>query len=374
MDDVIRILGELISFPTVVGTSNRDIVTFISGRLKECGATVAVLPGPEGDRSNIFASFGPTTEAGLVLSGHMDVVPARQDEWSGDPFILRRDGERLYGRGTTDMKGFLAAMLAIVPYLGRMKLRRPLHMAFSYDEEAGCIGVPHLIKQIPELCVRPFGCIVGEPSGLSPVRAHKGKAAVRISIEGLGGHSSRPDLGLNAIAALGVLLQAATEQAEQVQRGRQDPIFQPAYSTLQVGICRGGEALNIIPAHAEMEMEARAIPGVDPATVLAPVLDKIPALEKQGYKIRVTRLSNYPGLMLDASAPLTALVSNASGRDLQDAVSYGTEAGLFQAAGIPSIICGPGDIAQAHRPNEYILASELHDCVSFLKRVTSELA
>ena len=373
MDDVIRILGELISFPTVVGTSNRDIVAFISGRLEECGATVTVLPGPEGDRSNIFASFGPTAEAGLVLSGHMDVVPARQDEWTGDPFILRRDGERLHGRGTTDMKGFLAAMLAIAPSLGKMELRRPLHMAFSYDEEAGCIGVPHLIKQIPQLCARPFGCIVGEPSGLSPVRAHKGKAAVRISIEGLGGHSSRPDLGLNAIAALGVLLQAATEQAEHARQGRQDPIFQPAYSTLQVGTCRGGEALNIIPAHAEMEMEARAIPGVDPTAVLAPVLDKIPLLEKQGYKITVKQLSNYPGLMLDASAPLTELVLNASGRDLQDAVSYGTEAGLFQAAGIPSIICGPGDIARAHKPNEYILASELHDCVSFLKRIATEL-
>ena len=373
MDDVIRILGELISFPTVVGTSNRDIVAFISGCLEECGATVTVLPGPEGDRSNIFASFGPTAEAGLVLSGHMDVVPARQDEWTGDPFILRRDGERLHGRGTTDMKGFLAAMLTIAPSLGKMELRRPLHMAFSYDEEAGCIGVPHLIKQIPQLCARPFGCIVGEPSGLSPVRAHKGKAAVRISIEGLGGHSSRPDLGLNAIAALGVLLQAATEQAEHARQGQQDPIFQPAYSTLQVGTCRGGEALNIIPAHAEMEMEARAIPGVDPTAVLAPVLDKIPLLEKQGYKITVKQLSNYPGLMLDASAPLTELVLNASGRDLQDAVSYGTEAGLFQAAGIPSIICGPGDIARAHKPNEYILASELHDCVSFLKRIATEL-
>ncbi len=374
MDDVFGILDQLIRFQTVVGTPNYDIVAFICEYLEKNGAAVTIMPGPEGDRSNIFASFGPAKVSGLVLSGHMDVVPAQSAEWASDPFSLRREGERLYGRGTTDMKGFLAAMLAVAPQLGKMGLRRPLHMAFSYDEEAGCIGVPHLINQIQHLCALPFGCIVGEPSGLSPVCAHKGKAAVRISIEGLGGHSSQPDLGLNAITALGILLQMATETAECTYQFGQDPIFQPAYSTLQVGTCRGGDAVNIIPAHAAMELEARAIPGVDPATVFAPVLDKIPALEKMGYKINVTQLSQYPGLLLDASAPLVGLVSTASGRNLQLAVSYGTEAGLFQAAGIPSIICGPGDIARAHKPNEYVLASELHDCVSFLERVIGELA
>ncbi|MGF0540675.1 acetylornithine deacetylase [Agrobacterium sp. ES01] len=362
-----EILTALVRVPSIVGTSNAGIVELVRSYLEGFGVTVHVLPGPEGDRANLFATIGPSDKAGYILSGHMDVVPAQEAGWSSDPFVLRRDGEALFGRGTSDMKGFLAAALAAVPALAASSLTRPIHLAFSYDEEAGCRGVPHLLSRLPELCVAPLGAVIGEPSGMRPILAHKGKAAARITLRGRSGHSSRPDLGLNAVHAMATVLGMAVSTAQDLANGPFDPTFDPAYSSLQAGLIQGGQALNIIPDQCTLDVEARAISGVDAATLLAPVRIAAEALRASGFGVEWNDLSAYPALSLARQTALADLFTELTGQEPLAAVSYGTEAGLFQAAGVDAIICGPGDISRAHKPDEYILASELSACQSMIE-------
>jgi acetylornithine deacetylase len=364
---VTDILERLIAFPSIVGTPNGNIVDWIRSYLEGHGARVVVLVGPEGDRSNLFATFGPSDRSGYILSGHMDVVPAKKPGWTSDPFQLRQVGERLYGRGSSDMKGFLAACLAAAPALAGRKLTQPVHLAFSYDEEAGCRGVPHLIARVPDLCAPPAGAIIGEPSKMQAILAHKGKAAVRVTMRGRAGHSSRPDLGINAIHAMAGILSAAVANARDLAEGPFDPTFEPPYSSLQIGVITGGQAVNIIPDLCEVEFEARAIAGVDPLALLAPIRQQLDVLIAAGADATWTEMSAYPALSLPETAALARLLEELSGHPLIGAVSYGTEAGLYQAAGIDSIICGPGDINRAHKPDEYILTSELAACQAMIE-------
>ena len=368
------ILASLVSFPSVVGRSNAAIVDWIRSYLASHGVQAAVLPGPEGDRSNLFATIGPRDRPGLILSGHMDVVPAEEPEWISDPFRLRRDGDRLYGRGASDMKGFLAAALAAVPRLLALQPKSPIHLAFSYDEEAGCRGVPHLIARLGELCAHPACAVIGEPSGLRAIRGHKGKAAARITIRGRAGHSSRPDLGLNAIHAMARVLAAAVAAAEAAKSGPRRPAFEPPYSTVQVGALRGGEALNIIPALCVAEVEARAVAGVSPVALLEPIRAALARLDAEGFETRWEPLSDYPALALPEDAPVARMLADITGQEPLAAISYGTEAGLYMAAGIDAIICGPGDIARAHKPNEYIEASELAACERLILDLAARFA
>lgn len=365
----IDILEKLVSFPSVVGTPNDAIVDWVRSFLKAHGAVVHVLPGPEGDRVNLFATLGPRDTAGYVLSGHMDVVPATEPGWTSDPFRLRKEANRLYGRGTTDMKGFLAAALATVPKFARLTLARPIHLAFSYDEEAGCRGVPHMLARLPDLCAPPQGAVIGEPSGMQSILAHKGKAAAKVTVEGRAGHSSRPDLGLNAIHGMATVLTKAVAAATALTAGPFDATFEPPYSSLQVGRLNGGRAVNIIPDLCEAELEARAIAGVDPRLLLAPVREAAEALTAEGYGVTWEELSSYPALSLPRTAPLAVLFRELTGREPLAAVSYGTEAGLFQRAGIDAIICGPGEIDRAHKPDEYIRVEELSACETLLERL-----
>ena len=364
-----KLLSALVGFASVVGTPNLTLMEFVRDYLDRHGISCRILPGPEGDRANLFATIGDASKPGYVLSGHVDVVPAGEAEWLADPFILRADGERLIGRGACDMKGFVAAVLAAAPALAAMDLTAPVHIALSYDEEAGCKGVPHLLAALPELCAPPLGAIIGEPTGLVPVLAHKGKASVRLSAKGISGHSSRPDLGRNAIHALVPVLAAAIAQAEALQDGPQDARFAPPFSSLQIGTVAGGQAVNIIPDRAEARIEARAIAGVDPESLLAPVIASAAAM---GVESEI--LSSYPALALDAAAPLAALAAAISGHVPLGAVSFGTEAGLFQQAGIQAVICGPGDIARAHRPEEYITNSELESARAMVLALGRQLS
>lgn len=364
---VVDILETLISFPSVVGTANGPIVEWIKTYLEAHGAAVSVLAGPEGDRANLFATIGPRDVPGYILSGHMDVVPAGEAGWESDPFQLRRNGDALYGRGTSDMKGFLACALAAVAKMSTMPLARPIHLAFSYDEEAGCRGVPHMLAHLPTLCAAPLGAIIGEPSGMRAIRAHKGKAAARVTIKGRSGHSSRPDLGLNAIHAMADVLAAARDAAAHLTQGPFEAVFEPAYSSLQVGTVRGGQAVNIIPDVCEAEFEARAISGIDPASLLKPIRHAAEALKASGYGVEWTEMSAYPALSLPEDAPLAALLARLTGIEPLAAVSYGTEAGLFQQAGVDAIICGPGDISRAHKANEFILIDELAQCQTMIE-------
>lgn len=365
----VEILEKLVGFPSVVSTPNTDIVAWIRGYLQYHGIAVTLLPGPEGDRSNLFATIGPREVPGYILSGHMDVVPAAESGWTGDPFRLRQEAARLYGRGATDMKGFLAAALAVAPKLAEMHLRRPLHLAFSYDEEAGCRGVPHMIARLPELCATPLGAIIGEPSSLHAIRAHKGKAAARLTVKGRSGHSSRPDMGLNAIHAIASVFARAVAEADRLASGPFEHVFEPPYSSLQIGTVKGGQAVNIIPDTCEAEFEARAISGVDPAELLAPVREAAEALSERGFEVEWQELSSYPALSLGPDAPLARLLEELTGLESLPAVSYGTEAGLFQRAGIDAIICGPGEIGRAHKPDEFILVDELLACQAMIERL-----
>lgn len=361
-------LEKLVGFDSVVGRPNAPIVEFVRAWLSGFGVDAHVLPGPEGDRSNLFASIGPADRPGYVLSGHLDVVPAKEPGWLGDPFVLREDAGRLIGRGACDMKGFVAAALSIVPELLAMNLKVPVHLALSYDEEAGCRGVPHLLSALPGLCAPPAGAIIGEPSGLTPVLAHKGKSAIRLTAKGVAGHSSRPDLGANAIHALIPALSAAVAQAKALQSGPKDARFLPPWSSLQIGTVSGGQALNVIPEAATAEIEARAIAGVDPSDLLAPVV-----AAAEGAGIEASFLATYPALALDRGHPLADLMAQLTGKTPQGAVSYGTEAGLFQSAGIAAIICGPGDIDRAHKPEEYLTCDELHATCALMRRLGQSL-
>jgi len=372
--DVFDILDRLVAFPSVAGKSNGDIAGWIEAYLRQHGAKVTLLPGPEGDRSNLFATIGPADVPGYILSGHMDVVPAGEPQWSTPPFALRREGERLYGRGTTDMKGFLAAALAAVSKLAGFRLTKPVHLALSYDEEIGCRGVPHLIARLPDLCAKPLGVIVGEPSGMRAVRSHKGKAAARVIIKGRSGHSSRPDLGLNAIHGMADVLSVAVVEAEALTHGPFDTTFEPPYSSLQAGVVAGGQSVNIIPDVCTLDLEARAIPGTDPASLLAPVKAQAEALAVDGFRIEWTPMSAYPALSLPLDAALATLLRELTGETPLAAVSYGTEAGLYQAAGFDAIICGPGDIGRAHKPDEYILADELAACQRMIEALGARCA
>lgn len=367
------ILEKLVGFPSVVGTPNGDIVTWVKGYLESHGAAVTVLPGPEEDRANLFATIGPKDEPGYILSGHMDVVPASEPNWTSDPFRLRGEGDVLFARGACDMKGFLAAALAALPAMAKMPLSRPIHFAFSYDEEAGCRGVPHMIRQIGNLCAPPLGAIIGEPSGMVAIRGHKGKAAARIEIHGTTGHSSRPDKGLNAIHAMTAVMNVAMKSIDTLRNGPFDRTFEPPYSTLQIGTIAGGRSVNIIPDLCAVELEARAVPGMSPMVLLEPIKAAVDALEKDGFRTIWETKSTYPALSLGAEAPLVRLMEDLTGTPTLAAVSFGTEAGLYQAAGIDAIICGPGDIARAHRADEFIRTDELAACEDMVVRLAKTL-
>lgn len=367
-DTAEQLLAKLIGFASVVGTSNADIMAFIREYLGGHGIAARLLPGPEGDRSNLFATIGDASRPGYILSGHVDVVPAGEPEWRADPFVLRQDGDRMIARGACDMKGFVAAVLAVAPELAAMRLSAPVHIALSYDEEAGCRGVRHLLAALPDLCAPAAGCIVGEPTGLRPVLAHKGKAALLLRAHGRSGHSSRPDLGVNAIHALLPALNAALIQAAALQEGARDARFEPPWSSLQIGTISGGRAINIIPDRAEAQIEARAIAGVDPLGLLEPVA------AAAGDGVEVEHLSSYPALALDAGDPLVPLAEAISGKRALGAVSFGTEAGLYQEAGVPALICGPGDIGRAHRPEEYLTRHELAATCAMIRALGRRLS
>ena len=375
------ILADLVAFPSLPATPNAAIVDRVRAELARHGVESAVIAGPEGDRSNLFATIGPRDRPGYILSGHMDVVPVEGQVWATDPFRLSPDGERLFGRGTTDMKGFLACVLAMVPEFLAMPLARPVHLAFSYDEEIGCRGAPHLIERLPSLCAQPAGCIVGEPTGMRPVLSHKGKQAVELVIEGRAGHSSNPALGENALYPAAELLLFVRDLAARLAaEGPFDERFNPPHTTLQAGVVHGGSAVNIIPDRASVEIEVRSVPGLAPATVTAEVVGELVALadrakaEERQLRVSHRELASYPALPPPEDRALADLIERLTGHAALASVSYGTEAGLFHAAGIPAIVCGPGAIARAHRANEYVLKSELAACRDMLRGLGAVLA
>ncbi|WAF85243.1 acetylornithine deacetylase [Metapseudomonas otitidis] len=375
------LLERLVAFPTVSRDSNLALIGFIRDYLAGHGVASELFLNAEGTKANLFATLGPTDRGGVVLSGHTDVVPVDGQAWTRDPFRLSESEGRLYGRGTADMKGFIASVLAAVPAFLAQPLRLPVHLAFSYDEEVGCLGVRSLLDALAQRPNRPRLCLIGEPTELRPVLGHKGKLAMRCQVHGAACHSAYAPQGVNAIEYAARLIGHLGEIGEELARPEHhDPRFDPPYSTVQTGLIEGGRALNIVPAECRFDFEVRALPGFD-AQQVATRLDRyakaelVPRMQavQPGTGIRFEPLGSYPGLATDAASEAAELVALISGSRDFGTVAFGTEGGLFHEAGIPTVVCGPGSMDQGHKPDEFVTLAQLEACDAMLLRLAEHL-
>jgi len=375
-----EILQALIAFPSVSSNSNLDIVAWIESYLAQQGVVTRRIPDQSGAKASILATIGPRERPGVILSAHTDVVPVEGQSWSSPPFVGTRRDDRIVGRGATDMKGFIACILAHVPQFKAAATATPVHIALSYDEEVGCLGVPDLIAELARLPARPALCIVGEPTGLAVVNAHKGKVARRVTIRGRGGHSALPHRAANAVIAAARIGAFLDDLAQKCARdGVRDVAFDPPYTTIHVGSLHGGGALNLVPDHAVLEFEIRDVPGADMAALLAAADDYIAAqrevLRAQAPEADITVVDTlaYPALTPASDAAVATAQRLAQRTDAAGAVSFGTEAGLYAEAGIATVVCGPGDIGRAHKADEWIGLDELAAADGMLQQLAGEL-
>jgi acetylornithine deacetylase len=376
-----ELLSKLVSFDTTSRNSNLALIGFVRAYLDAHEIPYRISTDPAGEKANIHAIIGPQGPGGVALSGHVDTVPVDGQAWSTDPFSLRAADGRLYARGSADMKGFVSACLAAVPDMKARKLVRPLHLFISYDEEVGCFGAKRLIEDIDQSGLKPALCVVGEPSGMQPILAHKGKLNLQVRVRGLPGHSSEPSKGVNAIHVAGeAIAYVAAEARRLAKEGPFADGFDPSHTSIHVGTIQGGTILNIIPERCEFIMEWRTIPGDDAmqhvkrmqqfvAANIEPAMHTVN--RSTGFDFEV--LIQMPGLSLDPDHELTSIVKQLTGSNSTGNVSYGTEGGYYQGAGIPTIICGPGHIAQAHQPDEWIAQEQLDSCDAFIRRLADRL-
>ncbi len=378
----IALIGKLIAFPTVSRDSNRDLLVFVAETLGHAGVASEIIWNEERTKGNLWATIDPTDRKGVILSGHSDVVPVDGQEWTSDPFALRREGERLYGRGACDMKGFLGVVLAAVPTSARASLRAPIHLAVSYDEEVGCTGVRSLIARLAEIPTRPVLCLVGEPTSMQPVIGQKGGGLYRVALRGHSAHSSLAPQAINAVEFAADVVRLITSIGDWLKESHVvDEEFDVPYSTMSVTRIDGGTALNIIPGDCELNFDLRALPELDATQVIAKLKDAIESETLPRMRARhpdcgieLETLVELLPLATDPNHPAVTLVKRLTGRNDHSKVSYGTEAGLFsQRAGITLIVCGPGSIAQAHKPDEYLEIEEVRKCSAFLDRLTRHL-
>jgi acetylornithine deacetylase len=372
-----ELLARLVAFDTTSHKSNLAIVAFIEDYLLQHGVVSHRVTSDDGEKASLFATIGPEGKSGIALSGHTDVVPVDGQAWDSDPFTLRADNGKLYGRGTCDMKGFLACVLAAVPHFKSKTLATPIHIAFSYDEEIGCIGVRPMIAEFGRKLPKPRLVIVGEPTSMRVVDAHKGPVRWQVDVKGRAAHSSMAPLGVNAISYAAQLMNYLSKLEADLKATARDDRFDPPYASLQVTKIEGGTANNIIPVLCRLGFEVRATPGLDIDAIEQRVTafaqsDLVPAMRSVAPEadIEITRANYVPPFGAEAGSEVTSLAMKFAGQNRTHAVSYATEAGLFQQAGSPSIVCGPGDIAQAHTANEWVLESELVACTAFLERLT----
>lgn len=373
--DIIAIVRKLIAFDTVSRNSNLELIAAAREILSAAGADLRFTYDPKRTKANLFATFGPQTGGGLVLSGHTDVVPVDGQEWTSNPFAAEVRGDRLYGRGAADMKGFLGVLLALAPEIARLDLRRPIHFAFSFDEEVGCTGVRHLLSDLHDANIRPALAIIGEPTEMRVVSAHKAGAVIETAVRGREGHSSAPAQGASAVMMAGEFVALLAKRQEALAAVRDD-FFDPPYTTLQANVISGGTAVNVLARDARVIWEYRALPDRDPSEILSAVEQEANAAILARYRagapeaaFRTEVLAAYPGLAHNADSPAVKLACAITGSNRTHAVSYGTEAGLFQRTGIPAVICGPGSIAQAHKADEFIALEQLDQCAAFLERL-----
>lgn len=377
----VEILGKLVSFPTVSRTSNLALVDYVRSLLEPLGAHVRMV-SDEADRTNLWVSIGPVDVPGVVLSGHSDVVPVEGQAWSRDPFTLARDGERLFGRGTADMKGFLACALACAVRATQQRLAAPLHLSISFDEEIGCVGVRSLLADLSQLPVRPALCWIGEPTSLQLAVGHKGKMAFRAVCTGREAHSALAPSGLNAIHIATDFIAALRHlQSDLATEGARDNDYDVPYSTVHVGTIHGGHALNIVPASCSLDFEVRNIAEQDideidrtirdlAAQIVAPLRADFPEAA-----ISIEAVNAYPGLNTRHEGALRFMTKLTGTNQDSLKVAFGTEGGLFsERLAIPTVICGPGSMEQGHKPDEFIAIAQLEACDALLDRLLAELA
>jgi acetylornithine deacetylase len=373
----LAILERLIAFDTTSRGSNLALIEWVEAYLDGHGVAHRRVANAEGTKSNLMALIGPAVDGGVVLSGHTDVVPVDGQAWSSDPFALTERDGRLYGRGTCDMKGFLALALAAVPELAAASLQRPVHLAFSYDEEIGCLGAPAMIEQIVHDRPSPALVVVGEPTDLVAVNGHKGIATFTVTVRGREAHSSQTQQGVSAIMEAVPLLAGLRELADRLER-EADPAspFTPKGATLTVGVIHGGTAGNILARECQFLFDLRCPPGLDPAQILAPFHAQVEALDRAlkarapEAGARILRRSQTPPLAPEPNGAAEALARRLAGDNGPPrAVAFAAEAGQFQQAGFSTVICGPGSILQAHQPDEFVERSQLERGAGFMRRL-----
>ena len=378
---VYEIFDRLIGFPTVSRDDNIDLIRYIADYLSGAGIEAELYPHEDGDRASLFATVGPHKRGGVVLSGHTDVVPVEGQAWTSDPFRLVRRENRLFGRGSADMKGFIACAIEALVAARDLDLARPLHVAFSYDEEIGCVGVRPMLAELAAAGIRPEWVLIGEPTSMQVATGHKGKTGIRATCRGHAAHSALAPTGLNAIHLAADMLSGIREMQAGIERaGHRDPDYDVPYTTLHAGVIRGGTALNIVPDHCEMLFEIRNIAEDDPKPILDEFFDRaegIVASKRNMFpeaEIRLDIFNEYPGLSTDETGDLTARAIGLSGQASRIKVAFGTEGGLFQEVlGTTAIVCGPGSMDQGHKPDEFVTIEQMEDCRSMLLRVTDTL-
>ncbi len=366
------ILEKLINFNSTSSESNLDLILFIQSYLESYKIKSEIIFNEEKTKANLHAIIGPSEKPGVVLSGHTDVVPVDGQKWDTDPFKLSEKANKLFGRGTADMKSFLAVALAMVPVMVKKNLKKPIHLAFSYDEEVGCLGAPSLVDHISKYSIKPLVVIVGEPTNMEIVNSHKGVMGFMTSLTGLEGHSSAPEKGLNTIIYASKLINFINTLYEE-EKLNKNPIFDPPYTTIHIGTIQGGSALNIIPKKCSFVWEYRYLPDQESNNIIdkfnSYVTETLLPEMKVVYKdanISTRQIAHVPPLKSSNNTEIENLIMKLAKSNTVKTVSYGTEGGIFQKKDIPTIVCGPGSIDQAHKANEFIKITEIEKCEKFL--------
>ena len=381
LSDTTDILADLIGFPTVSPDSNLDMINYIANHLSRLGARVDLFPDPTGAKANLFATLGPDMNGGIMLSGHSDVVPVTDQNWSSNPFEMQAHDCRLYGRGTCDMKGFIAATLAMAPHYASQRLHRPVHFAFTHDEESGCFGAQALVAELKKRQIKPAIAIIGEPTEMRIIEGHKGCCEYTTRFSGLEGHGSAPDQGVNAAEYAVRFVTRLMELREQLkQRAPTDSRFEPPWTTLSIGRINGGVAHNVIVGKAEVDWEMRPVQAADLAFVkdnIQHYVDQalVPAMRQIHPEADISTeiIAEVCGLEPMSDNAARHLLLELTGANGADVVAFGTEAGLFQDLGLSAVVCGPGSISQAHKPDEYVALDQLSVCLEMLAGLGKKL-
>ncbi len=382
LSDTVALLGELIAFPTVSELSNLDMIAYLAHQLEAAGATVDIFHDEIGHKANLFATIGPETDGGIVLSGHSDVVPVAEQDWSSHPFEMIEHEGRLYGRGACDMKGFIAAATAMAPYFAEQVQDRPIHFAFTYDEEVGCFGAQALVDSLKQKGIRPGVAIIGEPTSMRIIEGHKGCYEYTTHFCGMAGHGSAPDRGVNAVEYAARYVNRLLDLKDALRaRAPSGSRFDPPWTTINTGSLKGGVAHNVIASNASIEWEMRPVQASDAQfvkedlreyceTVLLPTMRTIcPEAE-----ITTEVIGEVEGLEPADLNEAKDILMELTGANTADVVPFGTEAGIFQSYGMSAVVCGPGSIDQAHKPDEYVSIDQLQQCIDMLGRLGNKLA